>query len=437
MIAMHGSTKLPPYRVLPEPPLARRRTTPSPAPTSTAGLLEHGPYSKSAFAILKPKLRVATIAPEDAQAHVFQFLKSLQTSIRASGRTISLPSPFEAVFGVPIHGAHRDAHVYTFDTITADQGDMHSLGEALRRGLDRLQSMRDEFDVVAIYLPDRWQPGFEDFERTRPPPRDQELRRRRRALDAVPSRVRALSYFDRCSVAWRLGIAFYAKAGGTPWRLVPNAADTAYIALLCDTRRHDGQVRHCCSQVFDADGGGMEFVAYDVARRRRLRKPVPEPRRHAGGDVAQPRGLSGRNAGRLPRRVVIHKTQAFRDEEVDGCIDAWDAPMRSSASRSSPRTDWRAVRLLGARTGWRGRRRTAKRSAARSFLLRPQRLALHQRGRAIVAVRGYASKEARGIPRPITLVRHAGAGPLERLGRTRSRSRRWTGTTTHSSTRCR
>jgi len=46
-----------------------------------------------------------------------------------------------------------------------------------------------------------------------------------------PQESRALSYFDRCSVAWRLGSAFYAKAGGTPCRLVPNAADTADIGL--------------------------------------------------------------------------------------------------------------------------------------------------------------------------------------------------------------
>ncbi len=42
-------------------------------------------------------------------------------------------------------------------------------------------------------------------------------------------------------------------------------SDTAYVGLSYAIR---GGTRDrfvtCCSQVFDADGGGMEFVAYDV-----------------------------------------------------------------------------------------------------------------------------------------------------------------------------
>jgi len=42
---------------------------------------------------------------------------------------------------------------------------------------------------------------------------------------------RSIQYPDRCSVAWRLGIAFYAKAGRVPWRLLPTITDTAYVGL--------------------------------------------------------------------------------------------------------------------------------------------------------------------------------------------------------------
>jgi hypothetical protein len=424
VIAIPGSTKLPPYRVLPEPPLAFGDGRPQARHLHPLlGLLEHGPYSKNAFAILKPKLRVATITPEDAQAHVFQFLKSLQNEHKPRERKDYLPAfaGFEAIFGVPIHGARREAHVtLPSDTITANQGDMHSLGEALRRGLDRLQSMRDEFDVVAIYLPDRWQPGFEDLER------GLDLHHEIKSFAAVAGlstqflqESRALSYFDRCSVAWRLGIAFYAKAGGTPWRLVPNAADTAYIGLSYAIRGGTtDKFVTCCSQVFDADGGGMEFVAYDVGDGVDFENPFLS---RADMRAVMSRSLAvyqGRNAGRLPRRVVIHKTQAFREEEIDGCIDAWGRTDEIECVQVVTSNDWRAVRLLGARTkdalstpdSWPVERGTLVPFSDRSVLL------FINGDAPSVAVRGHYVQGGKGIPRPITLVRHAGAGPLERLG---------------------
>lgn len=387
------------------------------------GLLEHGPYSKSAFRSLKPQLRVATITPEDGQVSVFQFLKSLQDKHQPRERKDYLPPfpGFEAVFDVPIHGAVRDAHItLPSDTITADEGDMQSLGEALRKGLDRLHSIRDEFDVIAIYLPDRWRLGFEDLER------GLDLHHEIKSFAAVaglPTQFlqesRALSYFDRCSVAWRLGIAFYAKAGGTPWRLVPTDADTAYIGLSYAIRAGTtDKFVTCCSQVFDADGGGMEFVAYDVGDGVDFDNPFLT---RADMRAVMSRSLAvyqARNAGRLPRRVVIHKTQAFRDEEVDGCIDAWGRTDDIECVQVVTSTSWRAVHLLGPKAqnarstpdSWPVARGTLVPFSDRSVLL------FINGDAPTVAIRGHYVQGGKGIPRPLTLLRHAGGGPLEVLG---------------------
>jgi hypothetical protein len=79
----------------------------------------------------------------------------------------------------------------------------------------------------------------------------------------------ALTYHCRCSVAWRLGIALYVKAAGIPWKLATSEVGTAYIGIsyaLRPATGEDGQGRAqfvtCCSQVFDADGLGLEFIAY-------------------------------------------------------------------------------------------------------------------------------------------------------------------------------
>ena len=421
---MTVSTKLPPYRVLAEPLLAFGDGRPNARHLHPLrGLVEYGPYSKSAFATFRDAVRVATITPEDTQRSVFTFLKSLQERHEPGERKNYLPAfpGFEAVFGVPIRGAAGgDAHIALApDTITDTSGDLQSLGEALRGALDRLQLVRDQFDVVAIHLPDRWQSAFEDLDT------GLDLHHEIKSIAAVagvPTQFlndRALTYRDRCSVAWRLGIAQYAKAGGTPYRLVPAASDTAYVGLSYAIRGGTSdRFVTCCSQVFDADGGGMEFVAYDVGDGLDFDNPFLS---RADMRAVMTRSLSvyqERNAGGLPRRVVIHKTQPFRDEEIDGCFDAWGRTDEIECVQVVASTDWRAVRLLAPRSSdarstpdsWPVERGTLVPFSDRSVLL-------FLNGDApSVADRGHFFQGGKGIPRPITLVRHAGSGPLELLG---------------------
>src|SRR3546814_4242106 len=58
-----------------------------------------------------------------------------------------------------------------------------------------------------------------------------------------------------------------AKAGGVPWKLADVEPDTAYIGLSYAVRPVETDKPRfvtCCSQVFDADGAGLEFIAYDA-----------------------------------------------------------------------------------------------------------------------------------------------------------------------------
>jgi hypothetical protein len=417
------STKLPPYRVLPEPVLAfdaERASARHIHPLR--GLSEFGPYSRGSFAAFRDSVRVATIAPADTQRQVFEFLGSLQGRHQPGERAGYLPAfpGFGRVFGVELHSAAAPAHVKLPSSILDGGGGPPALVAALREALDRLRAVRDEFDVVAIHLPERWSAGFEDLESGFD--LHDELKSIA-AVSGVPTQVlndRALQYRDRCSVGWRLGIALYAKAGGTPWRLVPATVDTAYVGLSYAIRggTKDRFVT-CCSQVFDADGGGMEFVAYDVGDGVDFENPFltrADMRAVMARSVAL---YQARHAGSLPRRVVIHKTQPFREEELDGCFDAWsrvDEVVCVQVQRSS---DWRAVRLLAPRRGcdarsepdgWPVMRGTQLALSGRSVLL-------FISGNAPGASnKGNFYQGGKGIPRPIKLIRYAGSGSLEALG---------------------
>lgn len=66
---------------------------------------------------------------------------------------------------------------------------------------------------------------------------------------------------------WHLGIATYSKITGVPWKLAQMSPDTAYIGMSYALRnnREKSKFVTCCSQVFDAEGSGMEFVAYETS----------------------------------------------------------------------------------------------------------------------------------------------------------------------------
>ena len=152
----------------------------------------------------------------------------------------------------------------------------------------------------------------------------------------------------------RLGTALYAKAGGTPWKLAthesPLDPDTAYIGLSYAIRSTYGMTGFvtCCSQVFDSDGGGMEFVAYDVGQGTDLRNPYLS---REDIRLVMSRSLAlyqDRHTGRSPKRLVVHKQNPFQEQEIAGCTDAWGATTTLSCINIT-RPPWRGVTLDAAR----------------------------------------------------------------------------------------
>jgi hypothetical protein len=77
-----------------------------------------------------------------------------------------------------------------------------------------------------------------------------------------------------------------------------------------------------CSQVFDAEGAGFEFVAY--AHEVEVQRDNPFVSRTEMFRVMT-RSMDlyrCRHAGRLPRRVMVNKTTEFKLEEMDGAMEA-------------------------------------------------------------------------------------------------------------------
>jgi hypothetical protein len=355
-------------------------------------------------------------------------MKTLQVPHEPGDRKEYVPPypGFERVFGVPLVAAAAATHIRWPDDLAA-MGTSGPPEERLVAGmsaaLGRLSLVRDQFDVAVVHLPDSWAPALrlQAFDA-------HDTLKALGAQHAIPTQVvndRAFSFQYKASLAWRLGIALYVKAGGVPWKLapLPGVPDgTAYIGLAYALRGNpqDAHYVTCCSQVFDMDGGGMQFVAFEA------RDPVgddEEARRNpflSRGDMRAVLARSlqlyqGRNGGALPRRLVIHKTTAFKAEELEGALDALAGVPEVECVEIGSNSVWRGVWLVDTGCSDPPSKPAGYPVPRGTMLVRSGVSALlWASGNAPGASKtGDYYQGKKSIPRPLVLTRHAGAGPLE------------------------
>jgi hypothetical protein len=417
--AFAANPALSPHRLLPEPrlvfdPVDRARTHEHPL----LGLIQHGPYR----GLVQPPLRVATISTEQQQRRLFQFLARLRDRIEPTDRKPYVPPfpGFEPLLGSPIGSAAESAHVTLPDDVPAGHDDGHeALAAALGNALGRLVAVREQWDVVVFLLPEAWERWRKSADGRF------DLHDRLKTIAAplgCPVQVlreqSALRFRYHCSLAWRLSIALFTKAGGVPWRLAATpGVETAYVGLAYAIRggTKDGFVT-CCSQVLDVEGGGVEFVAYDIGHGTDEENPHLTREEMRAVMARSARLYQDRHSGRLPRRAVVHKTSRWRDEEVDGALDAWSACDEVECITVQSRTPWRGMSLVANST-------SGQSSKPHDWPV-PRGTMQHLSGtEALLWVHGTAERASlrgtryyqggKGLPSPLLLTRAAGHGPLE------------------------
>ena len=427
-----AAAQLPSFTLLGEPQLAFASGNASAQhPHPLLGLQRYGAFDKASFQTYVPKLRVALVGPRMGRQLVGQLLAGLKTQHHPVERNSYVkPFPgFEALFGVGLQSAEKDVHITWPDAIgELGQGDSPTqrVRSAMHQAMVRLSTVRSQFDVVAVHLPDTWMP----YLRTKEFDAHDELK----ALGAhfgVPTQVindRAIRFELKNSLSWRLAIALYVKAGGTPWKLarIPGVPDdTAYIGLAYAIRRASAEAHFvtCCSQVFDIEGGGMQFVAFEA------NDPITneyEARRNPFLSRADMRAVLTRSlrlyqeghTGRMPRRLVIHKTTAFKEDELAGVRDATVVIPEVECLEVGARSAWRGVWMV---KGDEGAPTPVKPD---NFPVPRGTLQMHSGNSALLWVAGNAPTAAGGadyfqggksIPKPVFIQRHAGSGPFDLL----------------------
>lgn len=421
-------SQLPPFSLLSEPNLSFDTDGKMLDVNPLRGLDQFGPYSSDVFPNYTPAVRLATMGPRTGWNQMRGLVSILRSEHPAQDRKEYVPPfrGFEKVFGVPLVAAEKNAHIKWPDELhlQAPEKPQHlQLLKAMRVGMEQLSTVRDQFDVALVHLPEMWRGAFkaEGFDA------HDELK----ALGAargIPTQVindSSFSFKYKASLAWRLSIALYMKAGGTPWKLgpLPGVPDhTAYIGLAYSLRNGSEGVKFvtCCSQVFDADGSGMQFVAFEARdpfeETSDIRRNPYLSRNDMRAVIARSLNLyQRRNGGRLPRRLVVHKTTSFKQAEVEGALDATSAIPEVECVEINRSPPWRSVWLT---------QNSGKGAPSRpdSFPVPRGTTLIHSGCSALVWVAGNAPGASlrhnyyqgqKSIPKPLKLIRHAGSGPLE------------------------
>lgn len=311
------------------------------------GLNNWGPYDSSISGFIRPSnpIRLAIISDHEKIYRLLEYLNSLN-------RTILLPSADDYLLGykgfydiyktrlfIPAYGDNLIQLISQKEIVqceNVEDKEIHFI-EVVKRYIRNLIPLRDKFDLIIFHVTDE----MANFERVYKNNYIFDLRDHIKAFCApnnlkiqfirdksIPTDLN-LPKKENIRKAWWLSLAIYCKAGGIPYKLKEIIPKTAYVGLsyAVSVTRNENKIVLGMSQIFDETGEGIRFRLVPMKNPLWDRSDVYKKNPFMSKEDAFRLFTIIRQDyqsinGELPKRVVVHKTAPFHNDEIDGICEA-------------------------------------------------------------------------------------------------------------------
>jgi NAD-dependent SIR2 family protein deacetylase len=319
------------------------------------GLKTFGPldYSYENTKANPQAIKLAIISPETGFAKILKHLNGLNEAIKATTekdylidylpfstiykRYLEIPQSIDNKFVELIKGA---------DVTYLSQLEFYDF---LKRKIDYFYSIRGDFDVLILYLPNSYQRFRELKDETTYFDLHDSLKLycAKKNIKIQMIEDKSIQYLDPAKVRWWLSLGLYVKSNGTPWKNQTVTDSTAFIGLDFSIQRINAQTKYVLgsSQIFDSSGQGLRFLLQPIEHPVFYGKNPFMSKEDARRLILKMKEAYYRIDGNSKLdKLVIHKVLHFTNDEMQGISEALEGIDNVELLQIQKYSNWRAIR---------------------------------------------------------------------------------------------